>query len=239
MGKEVTVIEAQDRVLARVTAEPVSRFYEAEHRARGVGLRLGTAVAGLTGRGGAVTGVRLTDGTVTEADQVIVGIGIEPEIQPLLRAGAAAAASGVLVDDSCRTTLPGVYCAGDCAVLAGGPGVRVESRQNAHEQAQAAARAICGQPAPPRAVPLFWSDQYDMRLQTAGLSHGHDATVLRGHPEDRSFSLIYLREGVVIALDCVNAARDYAQGRKLVGAGARIDRTLLADERISLKGIAA
>jgi 3-phenylpropionate/trans-cinnamate dioxygenase ferredoxin reductase subunit len=239
MGKEVTVIEAQDRVLARVTAEPVSRFYEAEHRARGVGLRLGAAVVELTGRGGAVSGVRLTDGTVIQADGVIVGIGIVPEIEPLLRAGAGATAGGVLVDDRCRTTLPGVYCAGDCAVLADGPGVRIESRQNAHEQAQAAARAICGQAAPPRAVPMFWSDQYDLRLQTAGLSHGHDATVLRGHPEERSFSLIYLRQGAVIALDCVNAARDYAQGRKLVGAGAHIDRALLADERLSLKGIAA
>jgi 3-phenylpropionate/trans-cinnamate dioxygenase ferredoxin reductase subunit len=239
MGKEVTVVEAQDRVLARVTAEPVSRFYEAEHRARGVEVRLGTGVAELVGCEGAVTGVRLSDDTVIEADQVIVGIGIIPAIQPLLHAGAAATASGVLIDDLCCTTLTGIYCIGDCAVLRNGSGIRIESRQNAHEQAQTAAKAICGQAEPLRLIPWFWSDQYDLRLQTVGLSRGYDATVLRGNPENRSFSLIYLKDGAVIALDCVNAARDYAQGRKLVKGSTHVDLALLADERTPLKEIAA
>jgi len=238
LGKEVTIIETLDRVLARVAAEPVSRFFEAEHRSRGVELHLGTGVAEILGRDGAVSGVRLTDGTMIPADQVIVGIGIEPAIQPLVRAGAEAA-SGVLVDDLCRTTLADVYCVGDCAVMRSGPGIRVESRQNASEQAHTAAKAISGHPEPLRLVPWFWSHQYDLRLQTVGLSLGHDQTVLRGDPGDRRFSLVYLKNGAVIALDCINASRDYLQGRRLVEAGARIDPTLLTDAQTPLKELAA
>lgn len=239
LGKEVVVVEALDRVLARVAAEPVSRFYETEHRAHGVELRLGAGVSEILGREGAVSGVRLTDGSVVPADQVIVGIGIEPVIEPLLLAGAEAApgGTGVLVDDVCRTTLADVYCAGDCAVMRSGPGIRVESRQNASEQAETAAKAISGRPEPLRLVPLFWSNQYDLRLQTVGLSHGHDRTVLRGDPADRSFSLVYLKDGAVVALDCVNRPRDYLQGRRLVTAGARVDPVLLADERTPLREI--
>lgn len=239
LGKDVTVIEARDRVLARVTAETVSRFYEAEHRARGVALLLGAAVAAIEGSDGTVTGVRLADGTVTAADQVIMGIGMVPAAGPLAAAGADVTAEGVLVDDWCRTTLPGVYCVGDCAVLASGPSIRIESRQNAHEQAQTAARAICGGAEPVRFVPWFWSNQYDLRLQTVGISHGYDTAVLRGSTDARSFSLVYLKDGAVVALDCVNAARDFAQGRKLVSAGARTDPALLADDRKPLKEIAA
>ncbi|MGN9838307.1 NAD(P)/FAD-dependent oxidoreductase [Nonomuraea sp. H19] len=241
LGKEVTIIETLDRVLARVAAEPVSRFFEAEHRSRGVDLRLGAGVAEILGRDGAVSGVRLTDDTVIRADQVIVGIGIEPAIQPLLRAGAEAASggTGVLVDDLCRTTLADVYCVGDCAVMRSGPGVRIESRQNASEQAHTAGKAISGLPKPLRLVPWFWSHQYDLRLQTIGLSLGHDLTVLRSGPRGRSFSLFYLKNGAVIALDCINATRDYVQGRRLVETGARIDPALLADARTPLKEIAA
>lgn len=240
LGKEIVLVEALDRVLARVAAEPVSRFYEAEHRARGVRLRLGTGITELLGRDGAVSGVRLTDGTVLPADQVIVGIGIEPAIEPLRLAGAEGApgGTGILVDDLCRTTLPSVYCAGDSAVMRGGPGIRIESRQNAVEQAETAAKAISGRPQPLRMVPWFWSNQYDLRLQTVGLSLGHDRTVLRGSPDSRSFSLVYLKDGTVVALDCVNTPRDYVQGRRLVAVGARVDPALLADERLPLKELA-
>jgi len=240
MGKEVDVIETLDRVLARVTAEPVSRFYETEHRSHGVRLHLGVGVAEIVGRDGAVTGVRLMDGTVIDAGQVIVGIGMEPVIQSLLHAGAEATGnrSGVLVDDFCRTTIADVYCVGDCSILRNGPGIRVESRQNACEQARAAAKAISGHPEPVRLIPWFWSNQYDLRLQTVGLSLGHDRVVLRGDPENRSFSLFYLKNEVVIALDCLNAARDYIQGRKLVEAGARVAPELLADEQVPLKELA-
>lgn len=240
MGKQVDVVEALDRVLARVTAEPVSRFYEAEHRSHGVRLHLGAGIAEILGRGGAVIGARCTDGTVIDAEQVIVGIGMEPAIQPLLDAGAEPAnnRSGVLVDDFCRTTIADVYCVGDCSILRSGAGLRIESRQNACEQAHTAAKAISGQPEPIRLVPWFWSNQYDVRLQTIGLSAGHDQLVLRGRPEDRSFSLVYLKNGVVIALDCINATRDYIQGRKLVEAGTRIPPDRLADEQTPLKELA-
>ncbi|MFI7067222.1 NAD(P)/FAD-dependent oxidoreductase [Kribbella sp. NPDC050124] len=240
LGKQVDVVEALDRVLARVTGEPVSRFYETEHRSQGVRLHLGMGVAEILGRDGAVIGVRLTDGTVIDAEQVIVGIGVEPAIQPLLDAGAESTSnrSGVLVDDVCRTTIPDIYCVGDCSILRNGPGIRIESRQNAYEQAHAAAKAISGRPEPLRLVPWFWSNQYDVRLQTVGLSAGHDQVVLRGHPGSRSFSLVYLKNGVVIALDCINAARDYIQGRKLVEAGTRVPPDLLADERQPLKALA-
>ncbi|WP_405876427.1 NAD(P)/FAD-dependent oxidoreductase [Streptomyces sp. NBC_00005] len=241
LGKQVVVIEALDRVLARVTAEPLSHFYEAEHRAHGVELRLGTGVAEIVGENRTVSGVRLTDGTVVPADQVIVGIGIEPVVEPLLSAGAESAPGqlGVLVDELCRTTLTDVYAAGDCALIRGGAGIRIESRQNASEQADTAAKAISGRPEPLRLLPLFWSNQYDLRLQTVGLSHGHDRTVLRGAPDKRSFSLVYLKDGAVTALDCVNSARDYLQGRRLVEAGTHADPALLADARIPLKEIAA
>lgn len=241
MDKEVVIIEALDRFLARVAGEPVSRFYENEHRNRGVEVHLGTGVAELVGSNGNVTGVRLTNGTVTDADQVIVGIGIIPAIQPLLSAGAETTegSTGVLVDDYCQTSLPDIYCVGDCAVLRNGPGIRIESRQNAIEQAQTAAKAISGHAEPLHLVPWFWSNQYDLRLKTIGLSLGYDETVLRGDPQSRSFTLIYLKQGAVIAMDCINAARDYMQGRRLVETRPHIDPAILADDRIPLKEIAA
>ncbi len=238
LGKQVVVLEAQDRVLARVAGEPLSRFYEAEHRARGVEVRLGVTVECIESREERACGVRLADGAVLPCEMVVVGIGIVPAVAPLIAAGAAGT-DGVDVDPLCRTSLPGIYAVGDCAAhenrFAGGARIRLESVQNANDQATTAARAIAGQPLPYDAVPWFWSNQYDLRLQTVGLSIGHDAAVLRGDPAARSFSLIYLREGRVIALDCVNATRDYAQGRRLVEAGAAIEPALLADTARPLK----
>ena len=241
-GKQVTLLEALDRVLARVAGEPLSRFYEAEHRAHGVDVRLGAAVNVLEGEGGRVTGVRMVDGSVLPAQMVIVGIGIIPSVGPLLEAGAKGA-NGVEVDAHCRTSLPGIYAIGDCALhanrYAAGAEIRLESVQNANDQAKVAARSIVGTDEDYDAVPWFWSNQYDLRLQTVGLSSGFDQTVLRGDPADRSFSLIYLREGRVIALDCVNAVKDYVQGKALVVNGARIDAARLADASVPLKELVA
>ena len=159
---------------------------------------------------------------------------------PLLAAGAAGA-NGVDVDSFCRTSLPDVYAVGDCAAhenrFAGGLRLRLESVQNAHDQATTAARAIVGRPQPYEAIPWFWSNQYDLRLQTVGLSVGHDATVVRGRPEDRSFSVLYLLEGRVIALDCVNATRDYVQGRKLILERRGSSPERLADTSVPLKAL--
>ena len=241
-GKAVTLLEAQDRVLARVAGEALSRFYEAEHRAHGVDVRLGVTVACVHGEGGRVTAVDLTDGTRIAADLVIVGIGIVPVVAPLLAAGADGG-NGVAVDAGCRTSLPDVYAIGDCALhanaFADGAQMRVESVHNANDQASVVARRIVGEDAVYRATPWFWSNQYDLKLQTVGLSVGFDAAVLRGDPAARSFSVIYLRDGRVVALDCVNAVKDYVQGRKLVEAGAVIDPARLADAATPLKDMLA
>ncbi|SFP86917.1 NAD(P)/FAD-dependent oxidoreductase [Sphingomonas rubra] len=239
LDKQVTLLEAAPRVLARVAAEPLSRFYEAEHRARGVDLRLNAAVTCIEEHDGRACGVRLADDTVLACDAVIVGIGIVPAVEPLLAAGAEGAAGGVAVDAYCRTGLAHVSAIGDAAAhanaYADGAVVRVESVGNANDQAAIVARALTGTPEPYRALPWFWSDQYDLKLQTVGLSRPGDTTVLRGDPADRRFSLVYLRAGRVAALDCVNTVRDYAQGRALVERGAVIDPARLADPSVPLK----
>jgi 3-phenylpropionate/trans-cinnamate dioxygenase ferredoxin reductase subunit len=239
LGKRVVVLEAQDRVLARVAGAALSRFYEDEHRAHGVEIRTGAQVDCIVERDGAAAGVRLADGEVVPGEMVVVGIGIVPAVAPLLAAGAEAAAGGVLVDPLCRTSLPDILAIGDCAAhrnaFADGATIRLESVQNANDQAATVARLLTGAEEPYHAVPWFWSNQYDLRLQTVGLSTGHDGAVLRGDPAARAFSVVYLREGRVVALDCVNATRDYVQGRALVIAGAAIDPVLLADATVPLK----
>lgn len=242
LGVAVTLLEAQGRLLARVAGPPLSDFYLAEHRAQGVDVRLGAAVDCIEGDGDIVSRVRLADGSTLPADLVIVGIGIDPSIAPLRDAGAETA-DGVRVDGYCRTSLPGIYAIGDCAEhrnpFAGGNWVRVESVQNAHDQAATVARDICGQGEEYAAVPWFWSNQYDLRLQTVGLSAGFDDWVVRGDPADRSFSIVYLRDGAVIALDCVNLTRDYAQGRQLVARRLKIPVDQLGDPSVALKSLAA
>ncbi|WP_213980884.1 FAD-dependent oxidoreductase [Sphingomonas sp. dw_22] len=236
-GKKVVLLEALDRVLARVAGEPLSRFFEEQHRAHGVDVRLGAAVDCVLGED-RVTGVRLVDGEVLRAGMVIVGIGIVPAVEPLLAAGAEGG-NGVAVDGQCRTSLPDVFAIGDCALhanrFAEGARIRVESVQNANDQAAVVAKTILGQPVEYDAVPWFWSNQYDIKLQTVGLSIGHDRTVVRGDPASGSFSIVYLKQGRVIALDCVNAVKDYVQGRKLVVEGRVVDAARLADAGVPLK----
>lgn len=238
LGKKVVLLEALPRVLARVAGEDLSSFYEAEHRAHGVDLRTNVSVSAIDGVDGKVTAVRLEDGSSIRAQMVIVGIGIIPAVEPLIAAGAEGG-NGVNVDAHCRTSLPHVYAIGDCAAhangFAEGAMIRLESVQNANDQANIAAKAICGDPQAYTATPWFWSNQYDLKLQTVGLSTGHDQSVLRGDPVARSFSIVYLKAGYVVALDCVNMVKDYVQGRKLVEAGAKIDPALLADATIPLK----
>jgi 3-phenylpropionate/trans-cinnamate dioxygenase ferredoxin reductase subunit len=237
MGCNVTLLEALPRVLARVAGPELSAFYEQEHRDHGVDLRTGVVVSGLVGEG-RVNGVALGDGSTIPADAVIVGIGIVPAVGPLIAAGAAGG-NGVDIDEYCRTSLPDIYAIGDCAAFAadyaGGSVMRVESVQNANDQATCVAKAICGDEHPYKAFPWFWSNQYDLRLQTAGLSVGYDQTVLRGDPDQRSFSVVYLKAGKVIALDCVNMVKDYVAGRKLVENGATPDLALLGDANVTLK----
>ena len=169
---------------------------------------------------------------------VIVGIGVVPAIEPLVAAGANAG-NGVIVDEHCRTSLPDVFAIGDCALhanyFADGSHIRLESVQNANSMAATVARAITGEMKPYHVVPMFWSKQYDLNLQTVGLSMGHDQVVQRGNFDRRSFSLVYLKAGRVVALDCVNATVDYVQGRALIQQRATPDLALLADTRTALK----
>jgi len=238
-GKNVVLLEALDRVLARVAGEELSRFYEKEHRDHGVDLRLGVCVEAIEGTD-RVTGVRLTDDEIIPADLVIVGIGIVPAVEPLIAAGAEGG-NGVRVDRLCKTSLPDIYAIGDCAAhendYAEGAVIRLESVQNANDQANVVAKGICGAEASYHAIPWFWSNQYDLKLQTAGLSTGHDQAVLRGDPTTRSFSIVYLKEGKVIAIDCVNATKDYVQGRMVVTAGLQATPEQLADAETPLKAL--
>jgi 3-phenylpropionate/trans-cinnamate dioxygenase ferredoxin reductase subunit len=237
LGKKVTVVEALDRVLARVTGEVLSRFIEREHRGQGVDVRLSATVDCVEGAGGRTVGVRLVGGEVVPAEMVIVGIGIIPAVDALLRAGGAGG-NGVAVDRQCRTTLPDLFAIGDCALhtnpFASKAPVRLESVQNAADMASVVAKAIMGSTDPYHSVPWFWSEQYDLKLQTVGISAEHDAAVVRGNPLNRSFSVVYLRSGGVIALDCVNATKDYVQGRSLVLSNARVPEKRLSDTSLSL-----
>lgn len=243
-GKKVVLLEALDRVLARVAGEELSRFYEAEHRAHGVDLRTGARMDCIEvtdgDAGPRATAVLMQDGERIETDMVIVGIGIVPETGPLIAAGAVGG-NGVDVDEYCRTSLPDIYAVGDCAAhansFARGAQIRLESVQNANDQAKTAVSHIMGKEEPYHAVPWFWSNQYDLKLQTVGLSTGHDQTILRGDPATRSFSVLYLKSGRLIALDCVNAVKDYVQGRAHVISGALLDQAQLADASVPLKEV--
>jgi 3-phenylpropionate/trans-cinnamate dioxygenase ferredoxin reductase subunit len=240
LGKNVVLLESQPRVLARVAGEELSRFYEREHRTQGVDIRLNQSIACLEGLDGRISGIRFSDGSVLKSPVVIVGIGIQPSVEPLATAGAVCP-NGVAVDQYCRTNLPNIFAIGDCAmhpnIFAQGASIRLESVQNANDHAATVARFITGRPQAYEAVPWFWSHQYDLKLQTIGLSMGHDDTVLRGNPEKRSFSIVYLRGGQVIALDCVNSVHDYVYGRALILSNARPSPCQLADPSVSLKFI--
>lgn len=241
-GKHVTVLEAQDRVLARVTGPTLSRFYEEEHRSHGVDVQTKVSISALRGESGRVSAVELVDGTLVPADLVVVGIGIDPAIAPLTAAGATGN-SGVDVDAFCRTSLPDIFAIGDCAArqnpYAGCRRIRVESVQNANDQAVIVAKLLTGVKDPAIAAPTFWSNQYDLKLQTVGISDGYDNCVVRGSMQDRSFSVIYYSNSRIIALDCVNAIRDYVQGRQIIQSGAtNIDPARAADMSVQLKDIA-
>ena len=237
LGKEVTLLEVLPRVLARVAGPQLSEFYEKEHRDHGVDLRTGIGVVEILGEG-QVSGVKLSDDSTVDCQMVIVGIGIIPAVGPLLSAGAAGG-NGLDVDQYCRTILPHVWAIGDCAAhssnFADGAVIRLESVQNANDMATCVAKAITGDPQPYGATPWFWSNQYDLKLQTVGLSAGHDQAVLRGDPATRSFSVLYLKDGKLIACDAVNMIKDYVQARKLVEEGAKIAPEDLADTSRPLK----
>ncbi|MDJ0699886.1 MAG: FAD-dependent oxidoreductase [Woeseiaceae bacterium] len=233
---EVTVVEMADRVMSRVVSEQVSAFYQQEHRAHGVELLLSTGLAAFRGDR-RVSTVETDDGRSLPADLVVVGVGILPNCELAADAGLDVD-NGIVVDDHCRTSDPAIYAIGDCTSHPNpiyDSMLRLESVHNALEQAKTAAANICGKDTRYAQVPWFWSDQYDLKLQIAGLSQGYDQTVVRGSPESRSFACLYLKDGCLIAVDAINAPRDFMQSKALIERRAKIDTATLADTSIMLK----
>ncbi|RZO85419.1 MAG: pyridine nucleotide-disulfide oxidoreductase [Oceanococcus sp.] len=229
LGVEVSVLEGLPRVLARVTAPQVSEFFETVHRDAGVDLRTGAAVTAIEGN--PVSHVVLESGERLAADFVVVGIGLIPNTELASMAGLEVD-NGIVVDAQARTSDPNVVAAGDCTNLPSAfynRRIRLESVNNAMEQARIAAATLLGQDKTYDAVPWFWSDQYDLKLQMVGLSEGYDNTVLRGDPATRSFSLFYLKDGVVIAADAVSQPKDFMAAKKLVAARAAPDPEALGN----------
>jgi 3-phenylpropionate/trans-cinnamate dioxygenase ferredoxin reductase subunit len=243
-GKDVTVVDVADRLLGRAVAPVVSEFYSEAHQRRGtrVLLRAGVAAIEAAAGGGRVGGVRLTDGRLLPADLVLVGIGLEPRTELAEQLGLEVD-HGIVVDSRARTSNRAVVAAGDCTTLphplTGEGRLRIESVQNAIAQAQAAAASLLGRPAATPAVPWFWSDQADLKLQIAGLSHGYDQVVVRGAPPSERFSVLYYAADKLIAVDAINAPRDYLVARKVLGAGGTLPAPRVADESVPLKDLAA
>jgi 3-phenylpropionate/trans-cinnamate dioxygenase ferredoxin reductase subunit len=222
---------------AAVGAE-LSQYYHGVHSTKGVDIRLGAGVQALEGDK-QVDAVILQDGTRIPADLLIVGIGLIPNTELAEQAGLAVD-NGVLVDLYAQTSDPDIVAAGDCTNHENGflgRRLRLESVPNASEQARVAAASIIGQQVAHAGVPWFWSDQYDLKLQMVGLSQGYDQVVIRGSMEAHNFSAFYLKDGVVISVDCVNRPQDFMVGKKLVAAKVKVDPAVLADESVALKSL--
>ncbi|HET8614264.1 MAG TPA: FAD-dependent oxidoreductase [Actinomycetales bacterium] len=240
-GKQVTVVEAAERLLGRAVADVVSDFYLHAHRRRGTAVALGAAAAAIEGVDGVVTSLETTDGRSYPADLVLVGVGVEPRTELAQQLGLTCD-GGIVVDAGCRTNHPHVVAAGDCTVqphpLTGKGRVRLESVQNAVSQARCAAATLLGLPSNP-AVPWFWSDQADLKLQIAGLNLGYDEVVLRGEPATERFSALYYGHGHLLAVDAVNRPTDYMAVRKALTTGADIPPELAKDDSTPLKSLLA
>lgn len=241
LGCEVVVLEAMDRVLSRVAGAPVSDFYEREHAAHGVDIRLSARFEGFEGAG-AVSAVRLAGGERLACTAALVGVGVVPNDEIAREAGLACD-GGVVVDRRARSSDAAILAIGDVArrpmVHYGDRPMRLESVHNAIEGGKIAAAAILGADHPVEDAPWFWSDQYDLKLQTAGLWTGADEFIVRGDPGRRTFAVFYLAGGRVLAVDAVNAAPEYLVGKKLVQGGAMVAPAELRDTSIPMKDIAA
>jgi 3-phenylpropionate/trans-cinnamate dioxygenase ferredoxin reductase subunit len=237
LGLEVTVLEMADRPMNRVVAPELSAFYTRRHEREGVRIHCNTSVTAFEGEGRVRAVVCGEQGFA--ADCVIVGVGILPDVS-LAAAAGIRCENGVWVDEQCQTSDPNIYAAGDCTnhpSVRYDRRVRLESVDNAVEQARTAAANMCGKPARHEHVPWFWSDQYDVKLQIAGLSQGYEQAVVRGDPQSGSFALYYLARGELLAVDAVNSPRDFMTGRKWIAERKHPDTAKLADTTIDVKTI--
>lgn len=240
-GMNVTVLEMAPRVLARVTAPELSEFYTRVHSDEGVTIKTGIAVSGFEGDG-RVQRVACADGSSFDADLVVIGVGIVPNVE-LAEAAGLTVENGVVVDEFARTNDPDIVAAGDVTNHPNdlyGIRLRLESVPNATDQAKSAAASICGKDKVYRSLPWFWSDQYDLKLQIAGLSQGYDEVVIRGDKDaSRSFVAFYLKEGKLISADCVNRPQEFMISKKIISEGLPVDPARLADESIAPKELLA
>jgi 3-phenylpropionate/trans-cinnamate dioxygenase ferredoxin reductase subunit len=237
LGLDVTVLEAAERPMQRVTCPQLSAFYRGRHEREGVNIVCNVAVTGFRGDDrvrAVVCGER-----EFAADAVIVGVGIVPDVT-LAAAAGLKCENGIWVDESCRTSDPNIYAAGDCTnhpSVHYGRRVRLESVDNAVEQGRVAAAAICGHDVRHDHVPWFWSDQYEVKLQIVGLSQGHDQVVVRGDPAGGHFAIYYLSQGELLAVDAINSPRDFMTGRKWIAERRHPDPVKLADLSVDLKSV--
>jgi 3-phenylpropionate/trans-cinnamate dioxygenase ferredoxin reductase subunit len=247
LGKDVTLVEGTGRLIGRVVAEPTSDFYLAAHRRRGTDVVLGARIARIlgedasaAGRRGSVTGVELDDGRVIPADLVVIGIGVIPRVELAVQLGLDVE-GGIVVDDACRASDGRTVAAGDCAIMPNpypsglGGRVRIESVNNALEQAKIAAASLLGIDASYSTMPWFWSDQADLKLQIAGLSAGYDAVVVRGDPDTERFAVLYYRDDRLIAADCVNQPAEFLAIKHALAKGQTIPPHAAADTTVRLK----
>ncbi|WP_332654721.1 NAD(P)/FAD-dependent oxidoreductase [Brevundimonas sp.] len=237
LGAEAVVIERMDRVLARVASRTLSDFFTRYHREHGVEVLTSAEVTAFE-----AGGVRLGDGRLIEADATLVGVGALARDQ-LARATGLVCENGVVVDEAARTSDPAIWAIGDVTwrpvPVQGGRMHRLESVPNALEQAKQAAAAITGRPAPTPEVPWFWSDQYDVKLQIAGLPENADRQVLRGDPATAAFAVFHLAGDRIFCVEAVNAPAEFMAGRQMIGRGTPVDAARLADPTVTMKTVAA
>jgi 3-phenylpropionate/trans-cinnamate dioxygenase ferredoxin reductase subunit len=238
-GMKVTILEMAERVMNRVVAPEVSTFYEALHRDHGVDIRTNVQVSGFVGED-TLSAISFENAEDMETGLCVIGVGVIPNTELAEAAGLPCDGDigGIIVDECARTDDPDIVAAGDCTAHPNGiyhATIRLESVQNAVDQAKAAAHTIMDKPETYCAVPWFWSNQYDVKLQIVGLSQGYDHAVLRGNPHSGSFSVFYLKGGKLIAVDAINSTKDYMMGRRLISDGAKPDPARIANTGISVK----
>ena len=237
-GLSVTVVEMADRVMSRVVSPEISDFYQIEHTNQGVKLRLSTGIVAFHGDG-RIESLETADGDLIPSDFVVIGVGIVPNMELAAEAGLEVD-DGIVVNDQCQSSDPDIYAVGDCTTHPNSiydRQLRLESVHNAIEQAKTAVSNICGHEAHYAQVPWFWSDQYDLKLQIAGLSAGYDDVVIRGNPADRSFACMYLKDGKLIAADAVNSPKEFVQSKALIAARTPVDREKLGHKETQIKDL--